>query len=125
MPQVEISNGELLDRYSILLIKSERLTNQVKVLAPDLESTRGQAGALLGDPGISSLFADLLAVNQRIWDAMQAIYDWRGNRNDEFVSHVFAIIEENQERARIKRAIDVASRSTLREAKSFFADTEP
>jgi len=125
MPQVEISNGELLDRYTILLIKAERLRDQLDILAPDLESTQGLADEILGDPRVSSLFADLLAVNQRIWDAMQAIYDWRGDRTDAFVLHVIAIIEDNQERALIKRAIDVASQSKLREAKSFFVDDEP
>lgn len=121
MPRIEISNGELLDRLSILIIKVDVLTDQEPQIQADLGEIELHASSLLAVPEIEELFDKLVAVNRTIWTAMQGVYDWHGPRDASFVDHVVTIIDENQTRARLKRGIDIATASRFREAKSFFS----
>jgi hypothetical protein len=121
MALIEISNGELLDRLSILIIKANVLTDQKPQIQADFAEIEVYASNLLAVPDIQELFDKLMAVNRTIWTAMQGVYDWHGPRDASFVDHVVTIIDENQTRARLKRDIDIATASRFREAKSFFS----
>ena len=124
MPLVEVSNGEILDRYSILIIKQEMLPDQKDIIELDLSSIQEQVKPLLADTDIANVFAELRAINLRIWIAMQEIYDWVGEITTDYFSHVVAIIDENKERAVAKSEIDKLSGSKLREAKSFLDESQ-
>lgn len=122
MPHIDISNGELLDRLSILLIKKERLPDspQGKFVENEYSVLHEQSKELRNNPVISKLYDRIRELNVQMWDCMQKIYDWDSAVDEVYVATVVAIIEVNKERAFIKKAIDENTNSTMREAKSFF-----
>jgi hypothetical protein len=120
---VPISVGELMDKITILEIKSERIKN-----AAQLENVRYELTALrgmqLGDVDraqLDKLCAELKQVNARLWDVEDAIRDCdaRGDFGDAFVELARAVYRLNDERARLKRVISLASGSRLIEEKSY------
>jgi uncharacterized protein with von Willebrand factor type A (vWA) domain len=121
---VPVSFGELLDKIAILQIKSERMNDEVKLV-----NVRKELDALsatwLGHPaattGIVELRAALKAVNERLWvieDDIR-ICEKRRSFDDEFVRLARAVYFENDERARIKKEINLALGSAYVEEKSY------
>ena len=124
MPLVNISNGELLDRLSILEIKLAQLNDKDALgwVSKEIEPLRLQARDLLEHEILVDLYEELLLANLDMWNAMQLIYDWSTEINEEYVSIIVSIIDVNQKRAGIKRAVDELTGSEIREAKSFFEE---
>ena len=68
---VEVPPGELLDKITILEIKSERITDEAKlrnVQAELSELTAVREQTLPSSPELTDLTAQLKAVNERLWD---------------------------------------------------------
>jgi 3-methyladenine DNA glycosylase/8-oxoguanine DNA glycosylase len=121
---VPVSFGELLDKIAILQIKSERMTDPAKLAnvrkeLEALERTWMEHPAAGRD--IVRLRADLKAVNERLWKIEDDIRDEeRAQRfGDAFIRLARAVYFENDERARIKREINVALGSAYVEEKSY------
>jgi len=121
---VPVSFGELLDKLSILQIKSERMDDPAK-----LANVRTELSALeqtwMAHPAaghdIVRLRADLKAVNERLWDIEDAVRvkERAGEFGDDFVQLARSVYLENDERARIKKAINLALGSAYVEEKSY------
>jgi hypothetical protein len=121
---VPVSFGELLDKIAILQIKSERMSDPAKLAnvrkeLAALESTWMAHPAAGGD--IVRLRAELKAVNERLWVIEDDIRnEERAQRfGEEFIRLARAVYFENDERARIKREINVALGSAYVEEKSY------
>lgn len=122
--QVPVSFGELLDRISILQIKSERMQDAGK-----LANVRHELAALekawMAHPAaghdVARLRADLKAVNERLWDIEDAVRlkEKAEDFDEEFVRLARSVYFENDERARIKKAINLALGSSFVEEKSY------
>ncbi|HWX36389.1 MAG TPA: DUF6165 family protein [Steroidobacteraceae bacterium] len=122
--KVPISPGELLDKITILRIKSQRMSDPAK-----LSNVRLELGALEQTWGASAyakidVEADvhaLLAVNERLWVIEDEIRDKeRAQAFDaEFIRLARAVYFENDERAAIKRRINAVLGSTIVEEKSY------
>jgi hypothetical protein len=120
---VPISVGELMDKITILEIKSERLKS-----ASQLENVSHELAALravrLGDIDramLDKLSAELKRVNARLWDVEDAIRecDARGDFGQSFIELARSVYRLNDERAQLKKAINLASGSRLFEEKSY------
>ena len=121
---VPVSFGELLDKISILQIKSERISDEGK-----LANGRRELSALdttwMGHPAavkdIAKLRADLKAVNEQLWDIEDEIrLKEKAQAFDEaFVQLARSVYIENDERARIKKAINLALGPAHVEEKSY------
>jgi uncharacterized protein YukE len=121
---VPVSFGELLDKIAILRIKSERISDAAK-----LANVRRELGALeatwAGNPAsatdVGALEEALRAVNERLWDIEDAIRakESRQEFDAEFVRLARAVYFENDERARVKRELNVALGSAYVEEKSY------
>ena len=121
---VPVSFGELLDKIAILQIKSERMTDPAKLanVRKELEAlertwmTHPAAGN-----DIVRLRGELKAVNERLWKIEDDIRDEeRAQRfGEEFIRLARAVYFENDERARIKKDINVALGSAYVEEKSY------
>ena len=122
--QVPVSFGELLDKIAILQIKSERMTDPAK-----LANVRNELSALeatwLAHPVASTyiprLRADLKAVNERLWVIEDDIRMKERAQafDDGFIRLARAVYFENDERARIKKDINLALGSAYVEEKSY------
>jgi hypothetical protein len=122
--KVPISPGELLDKITILRIKAKRMSNAAK-----LANVRAELAALeetwAGGPysaiDISADVEALLKVNERLWVIEDDIRDKeRASAFDaEFIRLARAVYFENDERAAIKRRINVTLGSRIVEEKSY------
>jgi hypothetical protein len=121
---VPVSFGELLDKIAILQIKSERMSDPAKLanVRKELEALERTWMAHPAAGGnIVGLRADLKAVNERLWVIEDDIRnEERAQRfGDEFIRLARAVYFENDERARIKKDINVALGSAYVEEKSY------
>jgi hypothetical protein len=119
-----ISPGELLDKITILRIKSARMRDAAKVA-----NVRTELDALehvwksspYAAVDVASDVGALLAVNERLWSIEDDIRDKERAQtfDDEFVRLARAVYIENDERAAIKRRLNVKLGSSLIEEKSY------
>jgi len=120
---VPVSVGELMDKITILEIKSERIKNprQLENIAHELGALRGVHVGTIGLAMLGKLSAELKQVNAKLWDVEDAIRECeaRGDFGDSFIELARAIYRLNDERARLKKEINVASGSRLMEEKSY------
>ena len=121
---VPVSFGELLDKMSILEIKSERMSDPAKLVnvrreLDALNSTWAQASESQID--IQALLAALKEVNARLWVIEDDIRvkESKQEFDAEFIRLARAVYFENDDRARIKRDINVKLGSALVEEKSY------
>ena len=121
--KVEISNGELLDKFSILEIKMGNITNPAKLANVENEyrELTSDCTNLLRDSKISSLYAELKSINQKLWVIEDDIRDCERSKDfgPQFVSLAREVYFTNDDRARIKKEINLASGSSLVEEKSY------
>jgi hypothetical protein len=121
-PTIAVSWGELLDKIAILEIKVLRLRAPLARAnaANELELLRRSAS---GAPGIPELLAALQAVNTRLWQIEDLIRekDAVGDFGPSFVALARAVYRENDERGRIKQALNRQLRSVLVEEKQYSA----
>jgi hypothetical protein len=120
---VPISVGELIDKIVILEIKSERIrnANQLANIADELGALRAVRLGDVDRARLDALGTELKRVNAKLWDVEDAIRecDARGDFGDNFIEFARAVYRLNDERARLKKEINVASGSRLGEEKSY------
>jgi len=121
---VPISPGELLDKITILRIKSARMTDAVKLQNVRLElslleQTWRDSGAAI--PEVSADEAALQRVNEELWDIEDRIRDKERAKEFDavFIELARAVYVTNDERARFKKNINVTLGSRLVEEKSY------
>jgi len=121
---VATSFGEFLDKITILEIKSERISDSDKLQNIHHELT------LLKDIwqqheksriNIDQLYADLKAINEKLWTIEDDIRDKERSKefDEEFIQLARSVYIRNDERAAIKRAINVKLGSDIVEEKSY------
>jgi hypothetical protein len=119
---IPVSWGELLDKAAILEIKTYRLrTAEARANASsELVLLRRFVADL---PNVAELKAAMLAVNTRLWRIEDLIREKEaaGDFGPGFIALARAVYLENDERGRIKRAINRVLRSPLVEEKQYSA----
>jgi Family of unknown function (DUF6165) len=121
---VPLSPGEMLDKITILRIKAARMSDPVKVANVKhelslLEQTWKESGAAAVDLGPEE--ANLTRVNEQLWVIEDDIRDEeRANRfGEKFIQLARAVYITNDERAAIKKRINIAMGSNIVEEKSY------
>ena len=121
---VAISPGELLDKITILRIKVARIQDatklaNIKLELSLLEQTWKDSGAAAHDVGRDE--RALENVNARLWDIEDRIRDKEARQtfDRDFIELARAVYLCNDERAAIKRRINVQLGSRLIEEKSY------
>jgi Family of unknown function (DUF6165) len=122
--KIPISPGELLDKITILRIKAQRMSDpqklaNVRTELSALEDTWGGSGYAKAD--IDSDVDALLKVNERLWVIEDDIRDKERAKgfDAEFIRLARAVYFENDERAAIKRRINLKLGSKIVEEKSY------
>jgi hypothetical protein len=121
---VPISPGELLDKITILRIKVARIVDAGKVANVRLElelleNTWRTSGCAAFD--VARDERALQDVNERLWDVEDLIRDKEAKQtfDREFIELARAVYIANDERAAIKKRINVQLGSRLVEEKSY------
>ncbi len=126
---VPISIGELIDKLTILEIKSERIADKQKLinirtelgLLREIWNSQAQASM-----SVSELRAGLKSVNEVLWDIEDQIRVKEAQQefDGKFIELARAVYINNDQRAALKRKINLALGSEVIEEKSY-ADYSP
>lgn len=121
--QVEISNGELLDKLSILEIKKELIHDPEKLnnIIIEFNILSKLAEQLVTGQVIETLFQELLTVNLKLWKIEDEIRnkEFYKEFDDDFIALARSVYFTNDERSEIKRKINNLTQSLLTEEKSY------
>ena len=122
--KVDISKGELIDKITILEIKIDRIKDKTK-----LKNIKNELDILCKLEFDTKHKHSMRDVNERIWDCEELIrkmskenplYQTDIPIRHEFIKCAMNIHVFNDERARIKKLINVETGSEIVEEKSFF-----
>jgi hypothetical protein len=119
--KIEVSNGEIIDKLTIIQIKLERIKDKAKLvnLLKEYDELITVSSSILStnDP----LYKELYDVNCELWDIEDRIRDLERKKSfgEEFISTARAVYFKNDKRSEIKRAINIKTSSGLIEEKSY------
>jgi len=121
---VEVSVGELIDKLTILQIKSERVGDSGK-----LRNIRNELALLVAardravkpSPGLDVLTDQLKQVNEQLWDIEDSIRRCEARRDfgPRFVDLARSVYHNNDRRAALKREINELLGSPIVEEKAY------
>jgi len=122
--QVPISPGELLDKITILQIKSERIEDSAKLANVNRELemlTRVWEQSVAADDEIEALTARLKSINEALWEIEDDIRDEERNKRfgERFIELARAVYVTNDERADAKKQVNLHLNSSIVEEKSY------
>jgi predicted nucleic acid-binding Zn-ribbon protein len=121
---VPLSPGELLDKITILRIKCARIEDASKLANVRSELSRLEqvrAASLPADAAVAALEAELERINSRLWDIEDRIREHEAQQRFDaaFIELARAVYLINDERAALKRRINLQLASALIEEKSY------
>ncbi|MBI5165779.1 MAG: hypothetical protein HY985_17985 [Magnetospirillum sp.] len=123
---VPVSWGEVIDKITVLEIKSERLTDAAKLAnvtreLAELAAVRDRDFA--GHAGLAALAAELKTINETLWVIEDDIRDCERAKDfgPKFIALARAVYVTNDRRAAVKRRINELLGSDLFEEKSYAA----
>lgn len=121
MIDIPVSWGELVDKITILEIKSERIQDLRKLVnvRRELYMLTGKMGALTSE--VQTLKDQLKGINECLWDIEDEIRDCEREKDfgPRFIELARAVYVTNDQRADVKREINLALSSELVEEKSY------
>ena len=121
--KIEVSNGEILDKISILEIKKARINSPEKLVNIEKEWMElwPLYEKLVTTDEVAWKYAELKSVNEQLWDIEDDIREWEDRYyfGDKFVELARLVYITNDRRAKIKKDINLLSGSELIEEKSY------
>jgi hypothetical protein len=122
LPYIPVSIGELYDKITILEIKEARISDPTKVanVSQELKFLISVADRFRFD-GVGSVTQELKQVNEQLWEVEDAVRDHekREEFGGEFVTLARSVYKLNDQRASLKKQINLLSGSRLVEEKSY------
>ena len=120
----EISAGELIDKITILEIKKIKISNKEKLndIEKELSSLNGTMKKSIPDQNlIKDLIIKLKEINLKLWDIEDGkrAAEKDNNFNEKFIELARNVYKFNDERAKIKLAINNTLGSNIKEVKSY------
>jgi len=123
-PSVPVSWGELIDKVTILEIKSERLASEtalanVRRELAQLSPLAKEAESL--HPKIASHKAELKRVNPTLWQIEDDIREKEAQQSfdADFIALARAVYHQNDRRGRLKQEINALAKSDITEEKQY------
>ena len=120
----EISAGELIDKITILEIKKEKIINKEKLAEVDKELVslnKTLKKSINDESKISGFKKDLKNINLKLWDIEDGKRSAEKNNkfDEKFIELARSVYKFNDQRAKIKLAINNALGSNIKEVKSY------
>ena len=120
----EISAGELIDKITILEIKKIKISNKEKLndIEKELSSLNGTMKKSIPDQNlIKDLIVKLKEINLKLWDFEDGkrTDEKENNFDEKFIELARNVYKLNDERAKIKLAINNTLGSNIKEVKSY------
>ena len=123
--KVEVSNGELLDKLSILELKLKNIKDNKKLI--NIKNEYGGLSPLCNNlfdnygNELRSLYAKLSEINAELWKIEDDIRECERNKDfgDEFIRLARAVYFTNDKRSDVKKSINLLTESGFVEEKSY------
>ena len=123
--KVEVSNGELLDKLSILELKMSNISDQKKLvnIKKEHDELNPLAGQLFDSYGeeLKNFYKQLAEINSELWTIEDDIRECERNKDfgSDFVSLARAVYFTNDKRSDVKKSINLLTDSGFVEEKSY------
>jgi len=122
--QVPVSPGEVLDKITILEIKSERISDPAKLVnvARELELLKGTwLQTVEQDETVGRIHAELKTINEALWEIEDDIRDKERARefDQRFIELARSVYVTNDQRADAKKELNIYLGSEIVEEKSY------
>ena len=121
--KIEVSNGDILDKMSILVIKFMRIEDSSKLanVRSEMKSIMPVFTDLVNNDACALEYIDLLYVNKKLWEVEDEIRMLEKSKDfgERFVELARSVYMMNDERARIKNRINKLTKSDIVEEKSY------
>ena len=120
----EVSAGELIDKITILEIKKAKITNKEKLIdiEKELSSLNQTMKKFIPDESLIKKYKnDLKEVNLKLWDIEDGkrLAEKNNDFGEKFIELARNVYKFNDERAKIKLAVNNSLRSNIKEVKSY------
>jgi hypothetical protein len=119
--KIEVSNGEIVDKLTIVEIKSERIKDAKKLenLHKEFEVLNYAVAGIIEKK--HPLYLELLDINNQLWDIEDHIRDLERVKDfsDDFIQTARSVYYTNDRRSDVKRRINELTGSNLTEEKSY------
>jgi len=121
---IEVPPGELIDKITILEIKAERFTDEAKLRNVRMElELLGVARnrTMYARPGLIELTGQLRKINETLWKVEDDIRECEHKQDfgANFVALARSVYFTNDERAKVKWAINELYQSRIKEEKGY------
>lgn len=120
---IEISTGEVLDKISILDIKLSKINDQIKIsnIKNEYDYLNFLCQSILESEDIKKLYTELYRINLLLWNIEDKIRlkEKASEFDDEFIELARSIYKTNDERAKIKKELNLVTQSRFIEEKSY------
>lgn len=124
---IEVSNGEIIDKYTILEIKLQEIKDEAKLanVKKEHDTLKTVVNYIYNETHaqdiLAELHTDLLNINKTLWNIEDQIRDCERDESfgSDFIELARSVYYTNDERAEVKKQINQLTGSELVEEKSY------
>lgn len=124
--KIEVSNGEILDKYSILEIKKSKIKDKNKLhnINKEIKLIYPVVKKILSSDNqekLKELYSSLLKINYELWIIEDKCRELEAKKDfgEEFISTARSVYITNDKRSLIKKNINILSGSLIVEEKGY------
>ena len=124
--KIEVSNGEIVDKMTILELKLDKIENRTQLdnIAKEwavLNDCVMHLFQIYGNSGLYKKVDDLSEINSQLWDVEDWIRECESEKrfDKEFVELARSVYKLNDQRAQLKKDINILTKSNFVEEKSY------
>lgn len=122
--KVDLGTGELIDKITILQIKSDRISDPGKLVNIRHELavlTKTRDEQMQQSEELARLSTELKAINEKIWDIEDDIRECESRKDfgETFIELARGVYHTNDKRAAVKKQINLLTGSDIIEEKSY------
>ena len=121
--KIEVSNGEIVDKFSILLIKRSKIKDDTKLdnIQKEIDWIIPIFMKIVKNKEVYDKYLDLAVVNSELWEIEDAIRECEKQKDfgDKFIQLARSVYISNDSRAKIKKEINLMTNSDIVEEKSY------
>lgn len=123
MYKIPVSNGEIVDKFTILRIKLVKIkdTKKLSFIDKEFNLLSKYVNEIKKVSNIDNLINQLQKVNEKLWNLEDLIRNKEDEKqfDEEFINIARNIYKNNDTRCNIKLKINIITDSKLREIKSY------
>jgi hypothetical protein len=121
--KIEVSNGEIADKFSILLIKRSNIKDDTKLdnVEKEIDWIIPIFLKVVKKKEVYDKYLDLAVVNKELWDIEDDIRECERQKDfgDKFIQLARSVYIKNDRRAEIKKEINLLTNSGIVEEKFY------